>query len=49
MAERREGRFAYYRVAPEGLDPLLDWLDRYRAWWPARIAALKDVLKGLES
>ena len=48
VAERREGRFAYYRVAPEGLDPLLTWLDRYRAWWPERIAALKDVLKGLE-
>ena len=46
--ERRDGRFAYYRVAPEGLTPLADWVDRYRAFWPARIERLKDVLKDLE-
>lgn len=49
VAERREGRFSYYRVAPEGLAPLVDWVDRYRAFWPERIDRLKDVLKGLES
>ncbi|HWJ72860.1 MAG TPA: metalloregulator ArsR/SmtB family transcription factor [Kaistia sp.] len=48
VAERREGRFSYYRVAPEGLAPLIDWVDRYRAFWPERIDRLKDVLKGLE-
>ncbi len=49
VAERREGRFSYYRVAPEGLAPLVDWVERYRAFWPERIDRLKDVLKGLES
>ena len=48
VAERREGRFAYYRAEPEGLAPLIDWIDRYRAFWPERIARLKDVLKDIE-
>lgn len=48
VSERRDGRFIYYRVAPEGLAPLADWIDRYRAFWPERIGKLKDVLKGME-
>jgi DNA-binding transcriptional ArsR family regulator len=48
VTERRAGRFAYYRAAPEGLAPLIDWIDRYRAFWPERIERLKDVLKDLE-
>jgi DNA-binding transcriptional ArsR family regulator len=48
VAERREGRFAYYRAEPEGLAPLIDWIDRYRAFWPERIARLKDVLKDIK-
>lgn len=49
VAERREGRHAYYRIAPEGLAPLGQWVDRYRAFWPARIEKLKDVLKGMDT
>ncbi|HWA64167.1 MAG TPA: metalloregulator ArsR/SmtB family transcription factor [Caulobacteraceae bacterium] len=48
VAERREGRNAFYRARPEGLTPLTDWVDRYRAFWPERIAALKDVLKEID-
>jgi DNA-binding transcriptional ArsR family regulator len=48
VAERREGRFAYYRAQPEGLAPLIAWIDRYRAFWPERIEALKDILKEME-
>lgn len=48
VSERREGRFAYYRAAPEGLSPLLDWIDRYRAFWPERMGRLKAVLKEME-
>ena len=48
VAERREGRFAYYRAEPEGLTPLIDWIDRYRAFWPERIDRLKDVLKEIK-
>ena len=48
VAERREGRHAYYRLAPAGLAPLAQWMDRYRAFWPERIERLKDVLKELD-
>jgi DNA-binding transcriptional ArsR family regulator len=48
VAERREGRFAYYRVDPRGLMPLVNWIDRYRGFWPARIEKLKDVLKRMD-
>jgi DNA-binding transcriptional ArsR family regulator len=48
VSERREGRHAYYRADPAGLAPLVDWVDRYRSFWPERIAGLKDVLKRMD-
>ena len=48
VAERRHGRHVYYRVEPEALSPLANWMDRYRAFWPQRIDRLKDVLKGMD-
>jgi DNA-binding transcriptional ArsR family regulator len=48
VRERREGRHAFYRVDPDGLAPLVDWIDRYRNFWPERIEKLKDVLKRMD-
>jgi DNA-binding transcriptional ArsR family regulator len=48
VLQRRQGRNHYYRVDPCGLAPLVDWVDRYRAFWPARLQKLKNVLKGLD-
>jgi DNA-binding transcriptional ArsR family regulator len=48
VRERREGRHAYYRIDPDGLAPLFEWIDRYRAFWPKRIERLKDVLKRMD-
>jgi DNA-binding transcriptional ArsR family regulator len=48
VTERREGRFAYYRAEPDGLAPLIDWIDRYRAFWPERIERLKNLLKEIK-
>lgn len=48
VAERREGRYAYYRIEPKGLAPLIDWVARYREFWPARIEKLKHVLKEMD-
>lgn len=45
VRERREGRRAYYRSEPSGLDPLAAWMDRYREFWPERLQKLKRVLK----
>ena len=48
VSERREGRFAYYRAEPDALGPLVDWVDRYRLFWPERLEKLKTVLKDME-
>ncbi len=48
VTERRDGRFAYYRMEPDGLAPLVDWIERYRAFWPERIEKLKSVLKEMD-
>jgi DNA-binding transcriptional ArsR family regulator len=48
VGERREGRKVYYRIEPAGLAPLIDWLARYRAFWPQRIEKLKDLLKDMD-
>ena len=48
VSERREGRFAYYRAEPDALGPLVDWVDRYRSFWPVRLEKLKAVLKDME-
>lgn len=48
LAERREGRFSFYRANPDGLAPLIDWVERYRHFWPERIEQLKAVLKEME-
>ncbi len=48
VSERREGRYARYRVVPDGMAPLHDWLARHRAFWPSRIDNLKDLLKEMD-
>ncbi len=48
ISERREGRYAHYRVAPEGLAPLHAWLAKYEAFWPARIDNLRDLLREMD-
>ncbi len=48
VCERREGRFAYYRAEPQGLEALVDWVYRYRKYWPERLEQLKNVLKDME-
>lgn len=45
VRERREGRRAYYRSEPRGLEPLAEWMERYRQFWPERLRKLKRVLK----
>jgi len=48
IEERRSGRHVNYSVRPDGLVPLADWMGRYRAFWPARIDKLKDLLKEMD-
>ena len=45
---RREGRCVYYRVEPKGLEPLVDWIAHYRAFWSERVDRLERLLERLE-
>lgn len=47
VLERKEGRNVFYRARPDGLAPLVDWLARYRAFWPERLAKLGELLKDM--
>ncbi len=48
VREERQGRSVHYEVDPEGLTTLGLWLARYRAYWPARLDALKTLLKDMD-
>ena len=48
VAERPEGRKVYYRVQPEGLAPLFDWMDHYAVFWRERFGDLRALLKDLD-
>jgi DNA-binding transcriptional ArsR family regulator len=45
VMERRDGRHVHYRVAPRGLDPLINWLGHYRTFWRERFENLERLLK----
>lgn len=48
VREERRGRFVNYEVDPDGLALIAGWLTKYRAYWPARIDALKALLKDMD-
>ena len=49
VAGRRDGRRVYYRVRPEGLRPLVDWVAHFEAFWPDRIGRLERLLDRVET
>jgi DNA-binding transcriptional ArsR family regulator len=48
VAERPEGRNVFYRAKPEGLGPLVDWMDHYGVFWRERFADLRTLLKEID-
>ena len=48
VAERAEGRNVYYRVQPEGLTPLVDWMSHFGVFWRERFANLRTLLKEID-
>ena len=45
---RREGRQVFYRVDPQGMKPLIDWIAHYRAFWVEHIDRLERLLEDME-
>jgi DNA-binding transcriptional ArsR family regulator len=48
VSERPEGRNVYYRAQPQGLAPLVGWMDHYGTFWRDRFAALRTLLKEID-
>lgn len=48
VTERRSGRLAYYRIAPNGLAPLVNWLEHYQRFWRGRIETLTNLLEEMD-
>jgi len=48
VREERQGRFVNYEVDPQGVAFIAKWLTKYRAYWPARVDALKTLLKEMD-
>lgn len=46
---RREGRRVFYRVEPRGMEPLIDWIAHYRAFWMDRVGRLESLLENLDA
>jgi DNA-binding transcriptional ArsR family regulator len=45
---RRVGRRVFYQVEPRGMQPLIDWITHYRAFWTERIERLEKLLEVIE-
>ena len=45
---RRAGRSVYYRVQPRGIEPLVDWISHYRAFWTERVDRLEQLLEEMD-
>ena len=48
VAERPDGRKVFYRAAPEGLAPLVDWMSHYGTFWRDRFADLRTLLEEID-
>src|SRR5215510_4133932 len=48
VQDRRAGRETHYSARPQGLKPLIDWLDVYGAFWRERFDRLETLLKRID-
>lgn len=48
VSERRAGRHAYYRARPDGLKPILTWLEHYQSFWAERVDRMRTLLENME-
>ena len=45
VARRREGKNIFYRADADGMRPMIDWLNHYRAFWNKKLSRLQSILK----
>ncbi|HXC24694.1 MAG TPA: metalloregulator ArsR/SmtB family transcription factor [Gemmatimonadaceae bacterium] len=48
VRDRRKGRETHYRVQPQALAPLIDWMSLYGAFWRDRFDHLESLLNRMD-
>jgi DNA-binding transcriptional ArsR family regulator len=48
VRDRRDGRETHYSADPEGLAPLVDWMELYGTFWLDRIYRLESLLNRMD-
>jgi len=48
VSERRVGRFKYYRVRPEQLRPIQQWLHQFEKYWGGSMDQLDSYLERIQ-
>ena len=48
VSERKEGRYRYYRVQPEELRPIQEWLHQFEKYWGGSMDQLDVYLKQIQ-
>lgn len=48
IAEQKLGRNVMYRINPDGIARMHQWLSRYHAFWPKRVDELRQLLKEMD-
>lgn len=46
--DRPAGRETHYSARPQGLAPLVDWMNYYGTFWQGRFDRLEDLLKRMD-
>lgn len=48
VRNRRDGRETHYSADPHGLEPLIDWMKLYGAFWHDRLDRLESLLRRMD-
>src|SRR5436305_15334934 len=48
VRDRPEGRQTHYSAEPKGLEPLVNWMKHYGAFWTERVDRLKRLLEKMD-
>ena len=48
VRHRHEGRETHYSARPQGLKPLINWMNHYGVFWRERFDRLEDLLNRMD-
>jgi DNA-binding transcriptional ArsR family regulator len=49
VSERKEGRFRYYRIEPDELRPIQEWLHQFEKFWGGTMDQLDEYLRKIQN